>query len=491
MVDIPVTTWKGCYKDGWQRVIAPEAFAHPAKFARNLIQRLYQHLEKEGWLTPGDMILDPFGGVALGAYPAMHRGYRWIGVELEQHFVDLGQGCDCTGMTKQDWLRFYGRWERVRYTEGRHWCPACLAQAKTILEPRKALADRHRLKSGRPFLGAGTEYWQDSGLIPSSQPHRYQGNIELWQRKGHMGAQLIQGDSRELLKIVETVACVVSSPPYAEALDEHRLDRGPGAAGKRGRVSCQPNYSDSPANLGNLPPGTLDAAISSPPYATGDSAGPESLHRRSDASAMAMLKDQHWNGGGQVSPGNLAACALGTLDAAISSPPYATHTVHDGTHMRVGMSQQTGYSHSPANLGNRKLHTGTLDATSTTPDNLGNIQCDTFWASARVIVEQTYALLKPQGIACWIVKAYVRDGQIVDFPGQWRRLCEHVGFTTLHEHHALLTESHGIQGDLFGEDTEHRVKKISFFRRLHETKRPDLAIEYEVVYCMQKGYFHE
>ena len=36
-------------------------------------------------------MIDPFGGVALGSLDAMANGMTWIGVELEQAFVDLGQ----------------------------------------------------------------------------------------------------------------------------------------------------------------------------------------------------------------------------------------------------------------------------------------------------------------------------------------------------------------------------------------------------------------
>ena len=75
----------------------------------------------------------------------------------------------------------------------------------------------------------------------------------------------------------------------------------------------------------------------------------------------------------------------------------------------------------------------------------------TFW-SEQTILEQTFAVLKPGGEAIWVVKAYCRDGHIVDFPGDWRRLCENVGFQTLHEHHALLVEHHGTQRQLFDEE---------------------------------------
>ena len=62
----PVTTWQGCYSDGWQDLIVPEAFAHPAKFARGLIHRIYRHLLERGYVRPGDD----------GAGPVRRRGPR-------------------------------------------------------------------------------------------------------------------------------------------------------------------------------------------------------------------------------------------------------------------------------------------------------------------------------------------------------------------------------------------------------------------------------
>ena len=44
--------WQNCYDSGWQAEIVPEAFAHPAKFSRALIRRIYDHALAEGWLAP-------------------------------------------------------------------------------------------------------------------------------------------------------------------------------------------------------------------------------------------------------------------------------------------------------------------------------------------------------------------------------------------------------------------------------------------------------
>ena len=82
--------WNGCYPSNWRGVIVDEAIVHPAKFSSKLIRRIYEHMVEEGWLKEGDIVIDPFGGVALGALDAQRLGLRWRGCELEQRFVDLG-----------------------------------------------------------------------------------------------------------------------------------------------------------------------------------------------------------------------------------------------------------------------------------------------------------------------------------------------------------------------------------------------------------------
>lgn len=79
--------WHGLYNESWQGEIVPEAFAHPAKFSRALIRQIYRYLLEEGHIKPGDHIVDPFGGVALGALDAMRNGLHWYGKELEPRFA--------------------------------------------------------------------------------------------------------------------------------------------------------------------------------------------------------------------------------------------------------------------------------------------------------------------------------------------------------------------------------------------------------------------
>lgn len=119
------------------------------------------------------------------------------------------------------------------------------------------------------------------------------------------------------------------------------------------------------------------------------------------------------------------------------------------------------------------------------------------------LVPEAFAILRPGAHAVWIVKAFVKDKQIVPFPDQWRQLCEAVGFVTVHEHHAWLVEEKGNatvlfnNGDLNTGDVVHvvgtkkkrvrsaKTERKSFFRRLAE-KKGSPRIDYETVFCMER-----
>jgi hypothetical protein len=88
--EVPTTVWDGCYDGRWENLVVPESMAHPAKYSRKLIARIYQHLLATGRLAPGGVVVDCFGGVALGALDAMAAGLHWHGVELEERFHTVG-----------------------------------------------------------------------------------------------------------------------------------------------------------------------------------------------------------------------------------------------------------------------------------------------------------------------------------------------------------------------------------------------------------------
>jgi hypothetical protein len=328
-------------------------------------------------------------------------------------------------------------------------------------------------------------------------------NLALWQRRyGHLDgygqARLVQADSRRLGEVLAAgaVEAVLSSPPYADrcANDNQRTLARDGL--RQGHNEGDgATYGQTPGQLSAMP--MTDLAISSPPYA--DGCVHDTRQNPSTVRTGAGTLKYPWGtrkGGDALTgygdtAGQLGTMAPGDVQAVVSSPPYEASLSHTGTinralfadaHQRTHLEPHGQYSHA-----------GEKDAGKygTDPKQLGNTHGDTFWSAARTILEQTYAVLKPGGYAIWIVKDYVREGKIVPFSHQWRALCEHVGFVTLHEHHALLVESHAEMG-LFGEPvTMYRVAKKGFFRRLHERKRPDLAIDYETIWCMRKKGLNE
>ena len=353
----------GCYGQSWKGEISPESFAHPAKFSRGLIQRIYAYLLDEGLLQAGDTVLDPFGGIGLGAADAVRYGINWVGIELEQRFVDFG-GCQCTGISKTDWVRCYGRWERFNYKAGRHWCPACLAQVKEVIEapPQLSLFNLSDLLKSHPQTAS---YTQDSGRIPFTTPHYYAGNIDRFNdlARGRARAVLWQGDSRELLAILGEIGrrgegkslSVIASPPFAgNSGGRGEASRNGIDAGlfERHQGAMVGGIGDK--NKGNLASmqakeGDLRAVITSPPYE-----GIKVAKFSGGIDIKKNYKTYQLSGGGLLfegyvalvekhsqeygaSEGQLAAMKAGEVEGVITSPPYVESLASDEPQKRGGL----------------------------------------------------------------------------------------------------------------------------------------------------------
>lgn len=531
--------WQGCYDESWVGILVNEAMSHPAKYSRGLIRRIYQHCLERGYLKAGDLVADPFGGTGAGALDALANGINYIAVELEPRFVDMAAGCDCTGISKADWTRFYGRWSQINHKDGRHWCPQCIAEASQIITstPQMSLFD---------LADSSAAYVRNSGRIPATRPHRYNGNLSRFERyaRGGAGAVLVQGDSRELSQIVGQVCGVISSPPYAEmangerrdpkktmATEQRYRDNHPELANRRPKP-IEP-YGAAPGQLSNLPVGDLSAVITSPPFA-GNSGGRGDASRNGIDAALFERHSGGMIGGTGDNPANLAHLPMRGIEAVISSPPYidSIKTGRDGIDWtKVGDNSgrtngrgaiADGYGHTNGQLGAMPegeavgLVEGILSSPpyspgqstggevpkfpnglqrssngighnyGTTPGQLGIEQGQTFWAAAHQIVSECYKVLKPGGVAVWVCKDFIRNSRRVPFSDQWIALCEAVGFRLVERHKAMLVKDKGRQVNLNGDTISLQVARKSFFRRLFEKSRPDLAIDYEDVLILVK-----
>lgn len=379
--------WHGCYGQSWRGEIRPEAFAHPSKFSRRLIQRIYAYLLTEGLLQAGDTVLDPFGGIGLGAADAVKNKINWVGIELEQRFVDFG-GFECTGISKEDWVRCYSqwgskedqinRWRRANYKQGRHWCPTCLAQAQEVVEASPQLSLFDSFESSRPTAS----YVRDSGQIPSTITHWYAGTMDRFNKLARGGARAVlwQGDSRELVAVLREKAGgqggreaggqsdgVISSPPWGDVegskaarkfgdpersaelqQDSHRPGTTKGAILYNMEKADDYTYGNEDGNLSNWEARETDfqAVVGSPPFA-GNSGGRGEASRNG---IEAGLFDRHQGamvgGIGDKGGGNLASMQAkeGDLQAVITSPPYADGCVHTGGDINLNYVKGAGKS---------------------------------------------------------------------------------------------------------------------------------------------------
>jgi hypothetical protein len=296
----------------------------------------------------------------------------------------------------------------------------------------------------------------------------------------------MQGDSRNLAALVGAADGVVSSPPYVTDMfsnhsPEKQVERI-AAAGRRlsqfGQYSASGNqdYGRTPGQLGSMPEGHFDAALTSPPYAetvNGSGEGPGARHDPIYHNGDNAYKQSSQAEYGRT-PGNLGNMAGEGFDAAVTSPPYE----ENGMHGRPSSRDAEFFN-------GRTLEHG-LEAYGHTSGQLGNDQGETFWTAARQIVEQTYQVLRPGAVAVFICGDFVRDRQRVYFGRQWMALCEAVGFVGLEWITAWKTETHGTQMDLWGNGHERKVDRVSFFRRLANEKNPDAAILNEDVIIMRR-----
>jgi hypothetical protein len=465
--------WQNCYIEMWKGFIVDEAFCHPAKFSHALIGKIYDHALKMGWVKKGDYILDPFAGVALGALHSLINGLNWIGVELEQKFVDMGGYFECPGVTKKEWIRFFakGRQGKVNYKHGIHWCPVC--------NPK----------------------YKGDGKIPFSEPHHYSGNIDLWTHKfrewPHLGmARIIQGDSRCIKEVVKEAGLIVSSPPYLKKIPFQdktyiHVDYRPERKGTKwekvimGDTHSGQDYGHTPGNLANMKEGKFEAVISSSPY-------PHQVHiggidkEKLTGNRAGKYTQANSEVYGQ-SPGQLGSMKEGEFSAIVSSPnfPEQNHSTGWSKKYQKEFIRKLNIKY-PKRIGKlNQFQKKEYFAMPESPTNLGNISGDTFWQASKEIVQGCYDLLKPGGHAIWVTKDYIKKGVRVPFSDRWAALCESVGFKLVCWHHASLVQKHGTQGRMFEGDEEISIERKSFFRRLAE-KKGSPRIDYESVICMVK-----
>ena len=464
------------YSDSWQGEITPEAFSHPAKYSRALIRKIYQHMLESGWFKPGDKVVDPFGGVALGAYQALQNGLVWWGCELEPKFVKLGN--ENIDLWNGRYSQHFAKWGTAVLIQG---------DSRNLAKNIQGYADMSL--SSPPYANSinANDAANDSSArqerklangIPDTAYHR--GGPNSTQNRpqiyGYTDGQL--GSMKE----GDFEAAITSSPFGAGETRNRSEFQGGEIASMMSRAYTQDKQGVTAGNLAHLVTKEEDfeAAVSSPAYvdtvknSEGTGVRFDPINHKGDNAYKASSQAQYGKSNGQ-----LGAMNGNGFEAAVSSSPFEAGTPTNQRPCKHTDEYKMKYGH----IGSEKLNQHDY---GDHPANVGNETGETFWTAARQIVEQTYQILKPGAYTAWVCGDFIRNKKRVYFGRQWMELCQAVGFEPIEWAIAWKTEYKGNQLDIFGNDHEKRIDRVSFFRRLANEKNPDNAILNEDVIFMRK-----
>ena len=222
------------YGSPWRKNIdvVPESMSHPAKFSKKLIYWIVEEGLKKGWWGTETLLVDPFGGVGLGGLAASHFWIPWIGVELEQKFVEIGNA------------NLRGYTENLRELSCGCITPLLLqGDSRQLVEILEGLVIGGSITSP-PFSQPDT---RDRSPVQDGSVGDFMARATTVDRQGsHEG------------NISRRQVGALTSPPYGNRVDDHGVDQSgyDGGAEKLGR------YGDTVGQLGNL----RVSGITSPPY---------------------------------------------------------------------------------------------------------------------------------------------------------------------------------------------------------------------------------
>jgi DNA modification methylase len=414
----PASPGFGPYKS----IMPPEAVAHPAKFNVHLVEFLVDRYTK-----PGDIVLDPMAGTGILGVIAALRGRNAIQVEIEP--------------------RFYEWMERARQnvektpTLGRKgWIVNILGDARRLSELlRRVDAIMTSPPYGDTYLGGGDPAKRAERLI----------------KAGHDPSEFLGGRARNaVLRHYSDMDAVITSPQYAETIS-HKSG-GPTGVRKVGISTITARtYSTSNDNIGNLPLGNIDTIITSQPYAETlsiNSGGMKGLKNAPKPGSVGK------DGNSQLysdNPDNIGNLPLGIVDAAITSPPYESALEGTSRHTRGGIASrdpklaQSGtystvlsskpgvpvmYSPNPDNIGNLKSSDEEYELVERERDleslyrRLLKNGKPTYLSEMLKVYSEMYKVLKPGGYCVVVVKPFIRNKRVIDLPYYTWLLMERVGF---------------------------------------------------------------
>ena len=251
--------------------------------------------------------------------------------------------------------------------------------------------------------------------------------------------QIIQGDARQLEGLVDKV---ITSPPYTNRMD----------GGLRGsRAGMTPYTDESPdawftqrdqSNIGNLPYGTIDKIVTSPPYSDEPTISESYLKIRREIGRDTSKPSQQYR----------------KYDSIIASPSYENQ-VHATREERATWNNP---------LDRDAKFIASLPVGYSDGENIGNLKSGSYLEAMLQVYTQCYTVLRPGGLMILITKNFIRNQKEVRLDEDTISLCEQAGLT-------------------FQERWYRELPSQSFWRVIYAKKYPDAPeLKYEDVLVFVK-----
>ena len=509
LTEIETEKWDGCYESGRGDLFTRESNRHPAKMAVGLCFRIFDHGEKMGYWKKGDLVLDPMAGIFTTGIVGATLGYQVIGIELEQHFLDLA-------------------WQNIEFAEKKFH-----PQGRCIILP----GDARDLSKCGLFQGAinsppYADQAMGSAVCFKARKLYRDGKItealavlhEQEQHEIKMGWARAPRSDENLLNRLREDATVgysgaVASPPYAECLghgpDTHpERTHSPQPSNSYDAAVGSPPYADQQltpdahfrsAREPNRPEARnngrrrYDAAINSPPYLMPEGGGKaiaSMAHYLDPGLANRQyVPEQFSKDGAQI--GNLRD-PKGDIDAVLSSPPWEDQ--QRGGNPKSAWSDTTKASEiasQNSRQGPKNRHSASPEAIraqmerddlrvyGSSEGQIGNSNGETYLSAMLQVYRQLWLVLKPAGVVALVTKNPVKNKQIRRLDLDTIALMEKAGFELIEHKYAMLAETMQ-HGHLFGGQETRKRERKSFFKRLYEKKNPHLSVDFEDVLYFRK-----
>jgi len=427
--------WHGCYNTfrDWRKYVTAESFAHPAKMAPGLCDRIFKHLKKLELLKEDSVICDFMAGIGTTNIMASLHGYRSISVELEPHFIEMGKG------NRERLKRLTGEsngWEVIQ------------GDARELTS----------LLKDKGYVGVVSPPYCKEEHSRTQKQERVK---ELFEGRSYIEGKEYSSNPSNIGNLKDKPLVGVISPPFADTIGNYTHERGDlqkyydrqrkynekvnGAMGIKRPEPLQ--YSTNPNNIGNLPDKALVGVIS-PPYsetiARVGGEGAATLKRVGISTKTSRCYSDNPNNIGNLQDGSLVG---------ITSPPY---------------EEAMGVKHtdcaSSAKLYEEK-HWNTKY--STNKDNIGAVGGETYLEAMLKVYHE--AFLSGISPLVTVTKNPTRGGELRHLDIDTAKLLMIAGYEIVDYHRAILFEERR-QLTLTGEVKKEPKGRLSFFKRLSYQK---------------------